>query len=210
MDIALILIIALLAIIAVFVVFHILGQRKLREAEADGIRQRAYAPADPFSSADDDAVHGNPRELEPGDMVEIRGTTYAVRGTMTLTQDGFSWVEHFIDTGTGSKAWISVEDDPDLEVVLWQEQKGVTVVPGEITVDLDGRRYRFDEAGSARFSSLGTTGVAGTGRMAYQDYEAGDERLTFEDYGFGWECGKGQVLHHSEYRVYPADSGPTT
>lgn len=208
MKIAVILIIALLAIIAVFVIFNFLGNRKLRQAEEDALRNRTYRPGDPFSSADDDAVHGNPRNLKPSDLIKIRGQTYAVRGTVRLTQDGYVWTENFIDTGTGAKAWISVEDDPDLEVVLWQEVTGVIVQPGSPTIDLDGRRYAFDEAGRARFTSVGTTGVSGTGNMAYQDYQAGDDRLSFEDFGSGWECARGQVLNHAEYRIYPSNPAP--
>lgn len=209
MKIAIILIVALLAIIAVFVIFNFLGNRKLRQAQDAALRNRTYRPGDPFSSADDDAVHGNPRDLKPSDLIDIRGQTYAVRGTLRLQQDGYVWTENFIDTGTGLKAWISVEDDPDLEVVLWQAISGVVAAPGGPTIDLDGRRYLFDESGRARFISAGTTGVAGTGNMAYHDYRAGNDRLSFEDYGSGWECARGEVLAHSEYRIYPADPAPS-
>ena len=101
-----------------------------------------------------------------------------------------------------------MEDDPDLEVVVWQELTGVTVAPGPAYVDLEGRRFVNDEAGSAQFTSFGTTGLAQVGRMRYHDYEAGNDRLSFEDYGSGWECARGEVLSHSEYRIYPSNPGP--
>ncbi|WP_207839976.1 DUF4178 domain-containing protein [Williamsia soli] len=209
MEALLIIIIAILAIIAVVLLFNVIATRRERQArEVQGIRDRAYAPRDPFSSADDDAVRGDPRTLKPGDLVEVRGETFAVRGTLTLTQGGFSWTENFLDTGTGRKAWVSVEEDPDLEVVLWEELTGVTATPGPATIDVEGRRYTSDEAGSARFSSLGTTGLA-TGNMSYHDYAAGDDRLSFEDFGSGWECARGQVLARAEYRIFPADTGPS-
>lgn len=208
MEFLLIIVIALLAIIVVVLVFNVLSKRKREQAERDALSSRTYAPRDPFSSADDDAVRGDPRGLKPGDLVEIRGETYAVRGTLRLSQDGFSWAENFLDTGLGNKAWISVEDDPDLEVVLWRELRGVTIAPGAAYVDLDGRRYVDDEAGNAQFTSFGTTGLAQVGRMRYHDYEAGNDRLSFEDYGSGWECARGEVLSHSEYRIYPSNSGP--
>jgi hypothetical protein len=200
MESLLIIIIAILAIIAVIMLFNTIAKRRARD--------RAYAPRDPFSSADDDAVRGDPRTLKPGDMVEIRGEMYAVRGTLTLSQSGFSWTENFIDTGTGRKAWVSVEEDPDLEVVLWEEISGVAVAPGPQTIDVEGRQYTSDETGSARFTSTGTTGLA-TGNMSYHDYSAGDARLSFEDFGSGWECARGQVLARAEYRIFPADTGPS-
>ncbi|WP_238421817.1 DUF4178 domain-containing protein [Gordonia sp. 'Campus'] len=210
MEFLLIIIVALLAIIAVVVIFNFLGNRKARQAEQDALRDRTYRPGDPFSSADDDSVYGDPRDLKPGDLVELRGETYAVRGTLRLSQDGYTWTENFLDTGVGSKAWISVEDDPDLEVVLWRELSGVAVTPGPDTVEIEGRRYRSEEAGSARFTSAGTTGVATSGRMAYHDYEAGPDRLSFEDYGSGWECARGEVLSRTDYRIYPTNPAPET
>ncbi|GAB88979.1 DUF4178 domain-containing protein [Gordonia rhizosphera] len=208
MEILLIIIVALLLIIAVVVVFNFLGNRRMRQAQAEALHQRAYGPADPFSTADDDAVRGDPRHLKPGDLVELRGQTYAVRGTLRLSQSGFVWTENFLDTGSGSKLWLSVEDDPDLEVVAWQELSGVTLSPGPATVDLDGRRYISDESGSAEFESAGTTGLAPRGSMRYHDYEAGDQRLSFEDFGSGWECARGEVVARSEYRIYPANPAP--
>ena len=234
MEYLLIIVVALLAIIAVVVVFNFLGARRARQAQADAVAARAYAPRDPFSGADDDAVRGNPRNLVPGDMIEIRGQTYAVRGTLRLRQDGYEWTESFIDTGIGRKSWISVEDDPDLEVVLWQElgphatgaseatgnttgaseatgsttgaseATGNQLSPGPYMLDLDGRRYTSAESGRARFTSTGTTGVAASGVMGYHDYESGDLRLSFEDYGSGWEAARGEVLGRGEYRVYPS------
>ncbi|MCH5644035.1 DUF4178 domain-containing protein [Gordonia sp. ABSL49_1] len=209
MEYLLVIVVALLAIIAVVVIFNFLGNRKLRKLEEQGLHQRTHGPADPFSSADDDSVYGNPRTLKPGDLVEFRGQTHAVRGTLVLTQGSFQWTEHFLDTGLGSKAWLSVEDDPDLEVILWRELKGVTTVPGPQTIELDGgRRYESDESGSATFTSTGTTGLNPTGSLRYHDYQAGDERLSFEDFGGGWECARGEVLDAGEYRIYPSSSAP--
>ncbi|MFW0783210.1 DUF4178 domain-containing protein [Gordonia sp. CPCC 206044] len=208
MEILLIIIVALLAIIAVVVLFNFLGARKTRRAEEEALHERAHGPRDPFSTADDDSVRGDPRTLKPGDLVDLRGSTFAVRGTLQLSQGGFRWTENFLDTGTGRKAWISVEDDPDLEVVLWHELTGVTLTPGPATLELDGHRYVSDESGGADFTSVGTTGLTARGSMRYHDYEAGDERLSFEDFGSGWECARGEVIDRGEYRIYPTNPSP--
>ncbi|MFT3661658.1 MAG: DUF4178 domain-containing protein [Gordonia sp. (in: high G+C Gram-positive bacteria)] len=206
MKYAVIVIVALLLVIAVVVVFNFLEARAARKAQA--LRDRAYRPGDPFSSADDDAVYGDPRQLTPADLVEIRGTTFAVRGIIRLTQSGYSWIEAHLDTGTGRRGWLSVEEDPDLEVVLWTELDGVTTVPGPPTVDVEGRRYDSEESGAARFTSIATTGVSATGNMRYHDYRAGDDRLSFEDFGSGWEASRGERLHRGEFRIYPSTPTP--
>lgn len=205
MDPVVVVIIVLVAIGATWAFFswRIAEQRKHSRARS------AYAPRDPFSSADTDSVRGNPRTLKPGDMIDLRGETFAVRGTLHFSQDGYTWQENFIDTGLGEKAWVSVEDDPDLEVVLWKEVRGATVEPGPSTIELDGRRYRSDEAGNARFTSEGTTGLAPSGNMRYHDYSDGDYRLSFEDYGSGgWECARGELLSRSEYTIYATGTTP--
>ena len=101
--------------------------------------------------------------------------------------------------GTGHA--LGFKTDDGLEVLLHL---------GVDTVELEGRRYQSEEAGSARFTSAGTTGVATSGRMAYHDYQAGDDRLSFEDYGSGWECARGELLSRADYRIYPTNPAPET
>ena len=133
---------------------------------------------------DADALRGDPRKLKPGDIVEIRGVSYAVRGSLHLVEGGWSWAEHLLDDAAGDRRWLSVEEDPDLELVLWRPSRAPTVTPGAPTIDFAGRRYTWDESGQARFTAVGNTGLDPTGTMRYHDYQApGDARLSFEAYG---------------------------
>lgn len=162
--------------------------------------------ADPFHTKDEDALRGDPRTLKAGDIVEIRGTSWAVRGSLRLSEGSWGWTEHLLDDAKGNQAWLSVEEDPDLEVVLWHEVADVTVAPGPKTVDFDGRSYRSDETGRARFTSSGTTGLDENGTVAYHDYEAKDGALlSFESYGDSgtWEAARGESLVRAEFRIYP-------
>lgn len=195
----------LIVIAVIVVVAVVLWFRRRNEDEPAAPR----AAQDPFSSADQDAVHGNPRTLKPGDIVDLRNEHYTVRGVLRLTEGSYTWSEVFLDTGVGDRLWLSVEDDPDLEVAIWREQKNVTIAPGPNTLSLDGRTYVSEESGKARFESEGTTGLAATGTMRYHDYESKDGfLLSFEDFSDGkWECARGELLRHSDYRIYP--QGPT-
>ena len=166
-------------------------------------------PKDPFRSVDDDVLRGDPRTLKAGDLVEIRGATYTVRGSLYLTEQSWGWAEHLLDDPTGGrKVWLSVEEDHDLELVLWHAVAAATVRPGEPTVDFDGRRYHDDESGTARFTSSGTTGLNASGTVKYHDYKAKDGALlSFESYaGPGesdkWEVGRGEPLVRAEVRVW--------
>jgi Domain of unknown function (DUF4178) len=199
-------------LIGLAIVFVIIYRISARRKATDAATPPPPAPADPFrqAEADADALRGNPRTLKPGDMVDIRGRSWAVRGSIQLHEGAWSWQEHLLDDADGVKRWLAVEEDPDLIVTLWTEVPGATVQPAQDTVDFDGRRYRLDEAGKARFSATGTTGLNPTGTMRYRDYEAADGALlSFEAYGDqhdDWEVARGEKLHRSEYTIYPQAS----
>lgn len=173
-------------------------------------RSRRVPPAAPGAPQDPLASHEgvtDVRTLRAGDMVDYRGTLYFVRGSLRLTEGGFSWDEHFLDDARGARVWISVEADPDVEVVLWNEHK-VPDEPGADRMEVDGVGYRLDERGTARYTSEGTTSLAEEGTVEYVDYTGDGERsLSFERFDGGpWEAGLGEAVVLSALRVYPAGS----
>ncbi|SBT50183.1 DUF4178 domain-containing protein [Micromonospora auratinigra] len=167
------------------------------------------APVDPFHDRDADALRGDPRRLKPGDIVEIRQVSYTVRGSVHLVEGGWSWAEHLLDDAGGVKRWLSVETDPDLELVLWTGEPSATVTPGAPTLEIAGRRYHWDESGQAKYTATEGTGLDPRGTMRYYDYEApGGARLSFEAYGeAGWEVNLGEKLVRAEVMIYP-QGGP--
>lgn len=182
------------------VVVAVLARRRSRPRPPGGT-----GPGDPLRDRDADALHGDPRQLKPGDIVEVRGVTYAVRGSIRLVEGGWSWAEHLLDDAGGVRRWLSVEEDPELELVLWEAEPGATITPGAPIIDFAGRRYDWDESGQARYTAVGATGLDPTGTMRYHDYQApGGARLSFESYGdAGWEVARGEKLHRAEVMIYP-------
>ncbi|QLQ38694.1 DUF4178 domain-containing protein [Micromonospora robiginosa] len=187
------------------VVVAVIALRRSRSAA----RPKATAPGDPFRDRDSDALRGDPRALKPGDIVEIRQVPYTVRGSVHLVEGGWSWAEHLLDDAGGVKRWLSVEAEPDLEMVLWASEPGATVTPGAPTLEIAGRRYNWDESGQARYTATEGTGLDPRGTMRYHDYQApGGARLSFEAYGeAGWEVNLGEELRRAEVMIYP-QGGP--
>lgn len=190
------------------VVIAVIAVRKSRSASRPKTKA---APGDPFRDRDADALRGDPRALKPGDIVEIRTVPYTVRGSVHLVEGGWSWAEHLLDDAGGVKRWLSVESDPDLEMVLWTSEPGATVTPGAPTLEIAGRRYNWDESGQARYTATEGTGLDPHGTMRYYDYQApGGARLSFEAYGeAGWEVNLGEELRRAEVMIYP-QGGPDT
>lgn len=181
-----------------------LAQRN--RTQRDNRQGGSDAPVDPFGSEDIDALRGDPRQLRAGAIVEIRGHDYTVRGSLRLSEDGWSWDEHFLDDAEGKRAWLSVEEDPELELVLFTALPNIEVRPGK-SVEVEGRSYRRTESGTAGYTTEGTTGLDSGGTVHYQDYTADDDtRLSLEAYGDSgkWEVSRGEVLSRYEVRIFPA------
>lgn len=200
----LLLVLALVALVVLIIV--IARQRTRQRQQPEGTRAHGSdqhsPPQDPFA---DPGTAGDPRTLKAGDMVDYLGRRYFVRGSLRLTEGGYAWSEHFLDDVEGTKRWVSVEEDPDLEVVLWEEHPAEGLYPDQATITIDGVAYQRTEHGTATYSSEGTTGLAAQGPVEYVDYEApGDRYLSFERFGGNsWEAGLGEKVPAGALTIYP-------
>lgn len=159
------------------------------------------APVDPLRK---DSRGIDPRRVKVGDVIAHEGRDFLVRGTLAFDQDGFVWHEHHLDDTT-TRRWLSVEDDEELELVLWQSAVAPDLAPGPAELVHDGVTYRREEQGRARFTATGSTGTAPSGTCEFVDYEAGDKRLSFERFGTDgdWEVGTGEVVNERSLDIYP-------
>ncbi|NHD18330.1 MULTISPECIES: DUF4178 domain-containing protein [unclassified Actinopolyspora] len=199
-------IVLVLVVVAVIVIVTLHGRR----ARAQDAKRDEQSPKDPFASGDQDALRGDPRELTAGDIVEIRGMSYTVRGTLRLSEGGWKWAEHLLDDARGNQVWLSVEEDPDLILSQWTDltDEEEAPEPGPSKIELGGRTFRSEESGSASFRSEATTGLNEQGSVRYHDYEAGDgAMLGFESFdGAEWEATRGEELNRYDVRIYPAST----
>ncbi|MGI5120872.1 DUF4178 domain-containing protein [Marinactinospora thermotolerans] len=160
------------------------------------------APQDPF--ADVAGTNGDPRSLKAGDMVEFGAERTWIRGTLRLSEGGATWAEHFLEV-EGGRRWLSVEEDPDVQIAMWTGRPDLDLTPHSEVIELEGVRYRLTERGSASYRSEGTTGLRAQGGMDYADYEGPDGRLlSFERFDHGsWEPSLGETVHPGAFTIYP-------
>jgi hypothetical protein len=193
----------LIIVLIVFVVMKIVAQAKEQK------RRNAPpppTPKDPFADSDSDVLRGDPRALKAGDIFDTHGETLTVRGSLRLKEGGYQWSEHLIDTGGGVKRWLSVEEDPDLELVLWTEIDDAPARPGAHHLQYRGQTFTLVDDGRARYVSEATTGLDRDGWVKYHDYEAPDgTKLAYEDFGEtgSHEAALGLRIHRNEIVIYP-------
>ncbi|MBM0276449.1 DUF4178 domain-containing protein [Micromonospora tarensis] len=182
---------AALAVLAVVVFLTVVRARRRATARPDDV-----PPAGQPS-------RGGLLRLAPGDRVRIREREYAVSATIRLVEGDWSWVQHLLDDDSGTQHRLSVEDGPELELVLWTAEPAATVTPGAPTIDLGGRRYTWAETGQARYSAIGETELPSAGTMRYHDYQSGGAaRLSFEAYGEeGWRVARGDLLDPADLTI---------
>lgn len=197
-----------IAIAIVAVIAWQVGKRRGGQTASAKPQPPTAAPQDPFATVGETA--GDPRAMKAGDMVEYLGRQYFVRGSLRLREGGFTWSEHILDADTdGQKTWISVEEDPDLEVVWWTERDADELLPDKKNITFEGVEYSRVEHGTADYKSEGTTGVAASGRVEYVDYEASGnrylafERFLGEDGGGSWEASTGDRVPNGSLTIYP-------
>lgn len=197
--------VVLLIVVAVLGAFIAIQLRKRNGAERTSARGE---PTDPFHTGDTDSLRGDPRSLEAGDIVELRGLSYTVRGSVRLSEGGWTWSEHLLDDAKGTQVWLGVEEDPDLVLSLWTPVEEAELSPGPKEIEFDGRTYRSEESGTATYRSEATTGLSEQGTVRYHDYESSDgAMLGFESHGdAGWEISTGEELTRYEVRIYPASA----
>jgi hypothetical protein len=159
--------IALLVLVALAAIVVVLARRAQRARQAQ--QARASEPVDPFRA---DRRGISARDIGVGAVVTYEGRDWVVRGTLEIEEDGFTWHEHHLDDAT-TRRWLSVEDDEELEVCLWEKILAPELDPGPPTLHHAGVAYTLDERGRARYRATGTTGTPPEGAVEYYDYVAG-------------------------------------
>lgn len=177
----------LLLVLAALVAVTLVVFWRLRRSRA-GVRP---SPDDPLRQ--DAAAGMDPRRIGVGDVVHYDGRDFIVRGTLEFEESGFRWQEHLLDD-VEVRRWLSVEEDEELVICLWERVTVPELTPGAARLDYQTDTYILQERGRAIYKAHGTTGTGPSGEVDYIDYAAGDKRLAFERFGHGgWEVSVGRV-----------------
>ncbi|MBE3000323.1 DUF4178 domain-containing protein [Nocardiopsis sp. HNM0947] len=190
----------ILLVVAIVVGIMLYNQRaKAQQKQAPA---QPAAPADPFANATE--TEGDPRGIKAGDMIDWGNERTWIRGSLRLSEGGYVWAEHFLEVD-GGRRWLSVEEDPDLQLSLWSARPDLDLVPQGKVMEVEGTKYELQEKGSGSYRSEGTTGLKPEGGLDYVDYEAEDgSLLAFERFDHGsWEASTGAKIMPGTFTIYP-------
>ncbi|TCP56699.1 uncharacterized protein DUF4178 [Tamaricihabitans halophyticus] len=190
----------LLAVLGLLVIALLIGFVILTRVR----RQRIVGADASGSFSGEDA--GDPRRLRAGDVVEIHGVPYTVRGSVHCAQGCWARAEHLLDDASGVQLGLSVVAESELKLAVWTPLPGAELVPGPETLDLDGRCFKLNESGKGTFHSEALPDLAASGEFRYYDYRSSCGALLF----FGsydnadWAVSTGELINQQALRIYPA------
>lgn len=197
-----ILIIALVFIVVVLITVIIIRKRAAKAREAEEHKTPAK-PRDPF--APERNTGGDPETIKAGDLLEFGNEKFFVRGTLRISEGGYDWSEHFFQADqSATRLWLTVENDPDLQVSRWSDRPDLDVEPKSKSITIEGTEYKLVEHGTASYRSEGTTGLNEKGGVDYVDYESDDHKLlAFERFDHGrWEVSTGESIPVGSFTIY--------
>ena len=146
------------------------------------------------------------KNLRVNDIFSWMGQDFVVEGKLTYQEGGDVWWEYRLVDG-GDVRWLTVEEDDELEVSLWEEiDLHVGGGGPDEHLEWEGERYRCVERGQARVSRDGRTGRKEGMSCRYWDYESsGETMLCVELWGNAWEVSQGEPLREGSWDILPGD-----
>ncbi|MDN5806842.1 MAG: DUF4178 domain-containing protein [Brevibacterium sp.] len=197
-----ILITVLVFIIVILITVIVVRKRAAnrRKSEEKTAQSR---PQDPFAAEQN--TGGDPETIKAGDLLEFGNEKFFVRGTLRISEGGYNWAEHFFQADqSATRLWLTVENDPDLQVSRWRDRPDLDIEPKSKTITIEDTEYELVEHGTASYKAEGTTGLNETGGVDYVDYESGNGKLlAFERFDHGrWEVSTGESIPVGSFTIY--------
>jgi hypothetical protein len=193
-----------IALVVAVVIVVVLAVRRRRAADRPVHVDASPRAHDPFAPGQD--TGGDPLKIHAGDLLEFGNDKYFVRGSLRISEGGYTWTEHFFQAdASAQRRWLTVEEDPDLQLSIWQDRPELDIEPKSKRIEIDGTAYDLVEHGTASYRSEGTTGLKPTGGLDYVDFESADGRhLSFERFDHGrWEVSTGEPIAPGSFTIYP-------
>ncbi|MDK2934477.1 MAG: hypothetical protein PWP27_2287 [Clostridiales bacterium] len=142
--------------------------------------------------------------MRPGDIISIEDVDYEVQAVLKFNDHGWKWNEYKIKDSRKSY-WLSVEQDDDIEISLYQEVVAITTEAPRV-YEYKGVKYYMQEGSDAVVEEvLGNINVVKGEQVDYYEYsdEDGDNLLSIEIWNGEVEMSIGRWVEDYNVEIYP-------
>lgn len=144
--------------------------------------------------------------MKAGDIVSIEGTDYEVKGYLKFNDEGFRWKEYKLKDSMKTY-WLSVEQDDDIEICLYQEVVAITTEAPRV-YEYKGITYYMQEGSDAIVEDVhGEVNSKKGEEVDYYEYcdEDGTKFLSIEIWNGRVEMGIGRKIEEYNVDIYPSN-----
>ncbi|SHK40690.1 DUF4178 domain-containing protein [Paramaledivibacter caminithermalis] len=142
--------------------------------------------------------------LNVGDIVSIEDVDYEVQAVLKLNDHGWRWTEYKLKDSRKTY-WLSVEQDDDIEISLYQEVVAITTEPTKV-FEYKGIKYYMQEGSDAIVEGLdGNINVVKGEKVDYYEYcdEDDENLLSIEIWDGEVEMSIGRWIEDYNIEIYP-------
>lgn len=143
--------------------------------------------------------------MRVGDVVSIEDIDYEVKGIIKYNDDGWRWTEYKLKDARITY-WLSVEEDDDLEISLYEEVVAITTEAPRV-YEYKGTTYYMQEGSDAVVEHIeGNLNVNKGDEVDYYEYadEDGERLLSIEIWNGEVEMSVGRSIEDYNIEIYPA------
>lgn len=142
--------------------------------------------------------------MQVGDIVSVEDVDYEIQAVIKFNDHGWKWVEYKLKDAR-TTYWLSVEQDDDIEISLFEEVVAVTKeIPDKI--DYKGTMYYMQEGSDAKVEDFtGKINIVRGEEVDYYEYcdEDDEKLLSIEIWNGEIEMSVGRWIEDFNVEIFP-------
>jgi hypothetical protein len=146
----------------------------------------------------------NVMNMRVGDIINIEDVDYEVQGILKFNDHGWKWIEYKIKDSRKTY-WLSVEEDDDIEISMYQEVVAITTEPTKV-YEYKGIKYYMQEGSDAIVEDIeGKINAVKGEQVDYYEYTDEDDEnlLSIEIWDGEVEMSIGRWIEDYNIEIYP-------
>ncbi|WP_432403215.1 DUF4178 domain-containing protein [Wukongibacter sp. M2B1] len=139
-----------------------------------------------------------------GDIVSIEGVDYEIQAVIRFNDHGWKWTEYKLKDSRKTY-WLSVEQDDDIEISLYQEVVAITTEPTKVYEYKDIKYYMQEGSDAIVEDFSGNVSIVKGEQVDYYEYTDEDDEhlLSIEIWDGEVEMSVGRWIEDYNIEIFP-------